>query len=71
MKDLSKHPYKYKFWAVATIEYKNLKYCQAFYTVLKTSAIQILPLVWVFIYKFNTNGYLSKYKAHLCIQDDF
>jgi hypothetical protein len=25
---------------------------------------------WVFVYKFDTDGYLKKYKARLCIQGD-
>ena len=31
---------------------------------------QVLPLIWVFIYKFNTDGYLAKYKAQLCVRRD-
>ena len=52
------------------MKYKNLKYWQTFHIVPKISAIQTLPLVWVFTYKFDTNGYLSKYKAHLCVWGD-
>jgi hypothetical protein len=31
---------------------------------------QILPLKWVFKYKFNSNGYLQKLKARLCVHGD-
>ena len=41
-------------------EYNNLKRHKMFKTVLKeeVSNKQILPLKWVFKYKFNSNGYL-------------
>jgi Reverse transcriptase (RNA-dependent DNA polymerase) len=29
-----------------------------------------LPLLWVFKYKFDTNGYLTKFKARLCVRGD-
>ena len=31
---------------------------------------RILPLKWMFKYKFNTNSALLKYKTHIYIQDD-
>ena len=31
---------------------------------------QIFPLKWVFKYKFNSNGYLQKLKAQLCVYGD-
>jgi hypothetical protein len=30
----------------------------------------VLPLLWVFTYKFDTDGYLLKYKARICIRGD-
>lgn len=32
--------------------------------------IEILPLLWVFKYKFDSEGYLLKYKAHICVRGD-
>ena len=29
-----------------------------------------LPLKWVFTYKFNTDGFLQKFKAQICIYED-
>ena len=52
------------------MEYENLNHYQTFHAVPKTSAIRTLPLVWVFTYKFDTNRYLSKYKALLCVRGD-
>ena len=41
-------------------EYNNLKCYRIFKTILKEEANneQILPLKWVFKYKFNSNSYL-------------
>ena len=43
-----------------------------FKTVLKEEANndQILPLKQGFKYKFNSNGYLQKLKARLCVRKD-
>jgi hypothetical protein len=30
----------------------------------------LLPLMWVFTYKYNDKGYLVKYKARLCARGD-
>src|SRR5882757_6926667 len=35
-----------------------------------TSGHRILPLLWVFKYKFDTNGYLTKFKARICVCGD-
>jgi hypothetical protein len=46
-------------------EYNNLKWYGMFKNILKeeVSNEQILPLKWVFKYKFNNNSYLQKLKA--------
>ena len=31
---------------------------------------QILSLLWVFKYKFDTGGYLKKFKASICVRSD-
>ena len=53
-------------------EYNNLKRRGTFKTVLKVAVAnkQILLLKWVFKYKFNSNGYLQKLKARLCVRRD-
>ena len=40
--------------------------------ILKSQAEkrQILPLKWIFKYKFNINKIFLKYKTYICIQDD-
>lgn len=32
---------------------------------------EVLPLMWVFKYKFDCDGYLTKYKARLVVRGDF
>jgi hypothetical protein len=32
--------------------------------------IQILPLIWVFAYKFDADGMLTKFKARICVRGD-
>jgi hypothetical protein len=35
-----------------------------------TADTEILPLMWVFTYKFDKDGYLYQYKARLCVRGD-
>jgi len=35
-----------------------------------TGNTQIIPLKWVFTYKFDSDGFLLKYKARLCVRGD-
>jgi hypothetical protein len=53
-------------------EYNNLKRHRTFKMVLKKEVgnKQILPLKWVFKYKFNSNSYLQKLKAQLYVYRD-
>jgi hypothetical protein len=34
------------------------------------SSIRPLPLKWVFTYKFDTDGYLDRFKARICVRGD-
>ena len=31
---------------------------------------EVLPLIWVFKYKLDNQGYLAKYKARICVRGD-
>ena len=35
-----------------------------------STKVQILLLLWVFTYKFDTDGYLFKFKARICVRGD-
>ena len=39
-------------------------------TAATAAEAQILPLMWVFTYKFDEDGYLYKYKARLVVRGD-
>jgi hypothetical protein len=54
----------------ATKEYQDLERRNTFKPVPKTSKMTTLPLIWVFTYKFDTDGYLIKFKARLCVRGD-
>ena len=41
-----------------------------FRAVRKTSEIKTIPLTWVFAYKFDTNGYVTKFKARIFVRGD-
>jgi len=71
-KEMLSHQFKDQFLAAATKEYTDLERRDTFRHVSKTSAItaDILPLMWVFIYKFDTDGFLSKFKARICVRGD-
>ena len=69
-KDLQTHPYREGLRTAATKEYQDLERHNTFKSVPKTSKITTLPLIWVFTYKFNTDGCLIKFKARLCVRGD-
>ena len=54
-------------------EYTNLKRYGIWRTILRSKTgpqTQILPIMWVFIYKFDPHSYLVKYKAQLVIYNN-
>jgi hypothetical protein len=69
-KELLAHPHREGFLAAATKEYQDLEHWNTFRSVPKTSATKTLPLMWVFTYKFDMDGYLSKFKARLYVRGD-
>jgi hypothetical protein len=62
-KDLQTHPFREGFRAAIIKEYHNLRRRNTFKPAPKTSKIATLPLIWIFTYKFDTDGYLLKFKA--------
>jgi hypothetical protein len=41
-----------------------------FQEVEKPVGNQVLPLLWVFTYKFDTDGYVTKFKTRICVRGD-
>ena len=69
-KELQRHPHRDGFLAAAEKEYRDLERRQTFCHVPKTPGLKILSLMWTFVYKLDTDGYLTKYKARLCVRGD-
>ncbi|KAJ5346850.1 uncharacterized protein N7506_000103 [Penicillium brevicompactum] len=70
-KEMINHQYHKGFLAAAGLEVDTLTRKSTFEVVQRPTdrSIQILPLKWVFTYKFDSNGFLSKLKARLCIHE--
>lgn len=71
-KQLRQHPYKWEFIDAANQEVKSLEEKKTWNIVERdlSEKHQILPLKWVFTYKTDTDGYLTKFKARICVRGD-
>ena len=68
--ELQRHPYRDGFLAAMETEYRALERHQTFSLVPNSVGRKLLPLMWTFVYKFDTDGYLIKFKARLCARGD-
>jgi hypothetical protein len=70
-KELSRHVHKKQFEAAAVAEldscWKKGTFANPDITADRTDAV---PLMWVFTYKFDEDGYLLKHKARLVVRGD-
>lgn len=69
-RELLKHPHKAQFTEAAHREIEALKQKHTFQEIDRPTGKQILPLLWVFTYKYDTDGFLTKYKARICVRGD-
>jgi hypothetical protein len=72
-RELKRHPHMAGFLAATQTEFTTLQNKGMFESVLLTPQIAaqtVLPLLWVFTYKFDTDSYLLKYKARICVRGD-
>jgi hypothetical protein len=69
-KEMQKHPLKELFEAAAALEHNTLLARGTFQKVKQPTDKQIIPLRWVFTYKFDQEGYLIKAKARICVRGD-
>jgi hypothetical protein len=66
-----RHQYSSEFQLAADKELQELTKKGTYKWVSKgTSKTTPLPLLWVFKYKFDTDGYLDKFKARICVRGD-
>jgi Reverse transcriptase (RNA-dependent DNA polymerase) len=70
-RQMLKHKFSTEFTQAASREIQILERKGTFQYVPRRSAKTTpLPLLWVFKYKFDSNGYLIKFKARLCVRGD-
>ena len=67
---LKRHPERKGFRSATEAELKSLKEKKTFELVDYPEGKQVLPLKWVFTYKFDDAGYLIRYKARICVRGD-
>jgi hypothetical protein len=71
--ELKDHPEQKSFEAAAQAEMTTLWNRQTFQRVLhrdRPSNVKLLPLKWVFTYKTDSDGFITKYKARICVRGD-
>ena len=70
-RELDSHLYGARFKQEQKVEYETLWDKGTFKTVPISDATSfILPLIWVFIYKGDEDGFLTRYKARLVVRGD-
>ncbi|EKG09075.1 Reverse transcriptase RNA-dependent DNA polymerase, partial [Macrophomina phaseolina MS6] len=73
-KELSTHPLGPEFLKAVEAELRELQ-GKGVWKVISVTDVQddtkeVIPLTWVFKYKFDENGYLLKCKARICVRGD-
>lgn len=71
-KDVWKHPLSDGFSKAMRVELDGLQAKSTYQEVdmPKDRGIQVLPLMWVYAYKFDQDGFLIKCKARICVRGD-
>jgi hypothetical protein len=72
-KDLDRHPFGTEFKKASREEVDSFIQRSCFGRAARASELidtEILPLMWVFTYKFDEDGYLYKFKARLVVRGD-
>jgi len=69
-KQLKRHPEQKEFKHAADAEIQSLEQKETYELVDYPKDKQVLPLKWVFTYKFDDAGYLIRHKARICVRGD-
>ncbi|KAJ6061516.1 uncharacterized protein N7446_005636 [Penicillium canescens] len=71
-KDVMNHPFQQGFLAAMRREIDSLTEKETYKVVdrPKDRGKQVLPLLWVFSYKLDQDGFLVKFKARICVRGD-
>ena len=69
---MANHPFGAEFKQATRVEINEIvkKGCFLPGEQGKLDNAEVLPLMWVFTYKFNENGFLHKFKARLVVRGD-
>jgi hypothetical protein len=65
-----RHSHVEEFLKVAQMKYDAIETKKIWKIVDKKNDYKLISLKWIFIYKFDSNDFLSKYKARIVIYDD-
>ena len=65
-----KHSFRDQWLEGTKLEYDTLLKLNTFRIVPLPEDAQIIPVMWTFVYKFDTNGFLVKFKARMCARGD-
>jgi hypothetical protein len=69
--ELLKHPYKKEFLEAASIEWEAVQKMGTIRKIKREMArSKPIPLIWIFKYKFDDHGFLTKFKARICVRGD-
>lgn len=68
--DAKKHPLWSSIETAIQKEYTSIESQGVFELVDQDSEMKAIPLKWVFAYKFDSEGYMVKVKARLCVRGD-
>jgi hypothetical protein len=72
-RDVATHPFANEFHKAMNVEFENCWQKGCFAQTPATSSTadaEVLPLMWVYTYKFDQDGYLYKFKARLVVRGD-
>lgn len=73
VKELQNHMFKNEFKADMSVEWRNIRLKGCFQCTNKTQETadsEVLPLMWVFTYKTDEDGYITRFKARLVVRGD-
>ncbi|KAL1954936.1 hypothetical protein VTO42DRAFT_436 [Malbranchea cinnamomea] len=69
-KEMQRHKFRDHWYKAAGVEIEKLQECGTYKIVPILYGKQVIPLMWVFAYKFDDKGFLLKFKARLVVRGD-
>jgi reverse transcriptase-like protein/Pol polyprotein/gag-pre-integrase-like protein len=68
--EMMNHSFRDQWLEATKVEYDTLWKLNTFRVVPLPKDVQVIPVMWTFVYKFDTNGFLIKFKARICARGD-